>query len=65
MDTARGVKVQACRPNSYVNVHWVKEAGHHVHADRPEVFNEIVSGVCSIIDAGEDLNQPIHNTSSR
>lgn len=65
VDTARGEGVQASRPSSYVDVRWVEEAGHHVHADRPEAFNDIVSEVCSVVDEGQDLNDPVHNTTSR
>ncbi len=65
VDSARGEGVQACRPGSYVDVHWVDQAGHHVHADRPQAFNEIISEVCSVVDAGQDLDDPVHKSTSR
>ena len=43
-----------CRHQSYVHVHRVPEAGHHVHADQPEAFNTLVSGICDLVDADQD-----------
>ena len=57
MDISSGEKVRACRPNSYVDVHYVREAGHHLHAQQPETFNRIVNGVCSLVDEGRDLER--------
>ncbi len=65
VDSVRGEGVQECRPGSYVDVQWVEDAGHHVHADRPQAFNDIVSEVCSVVDSGQDLDEPVHKTSSR
>ena len=58
MDKTTAAQVYSSRPNSYVNVQYVQEAGHHVHADQPEEFNRIVNEVCSIVDSGQDL-QPL------
>lgn len=49
-------EVLKCRSQSYVNVHRVAEAGHHVHADQPEAFNALVNGICYLVDADQDLN---------
>ena len=46
--------VQA-RPHSYVDVHCVRDAGHHVHADQPFEFNRIVKQVLSLVDCDGDL----------
>lgn len=56
MDNSTGEKVYAMRPEAYVDVHYVKGAGHHVHADRPDVFNEIVNQACQLVDEGRDVN---------
>ena len=44
-----------CRRQSYVHVHRVPEAGHHVHADKPEAFNTLVSDICDLVDPDQDL----------
>lgn len=53
-DNSTGRKVFTSRPDSYVDVHFVKGAGHHIHADTPTVFNEIVESVCELTMAGKD-----------
>ena len=59
VDKTRGEEaVRIHRPSSYVGVHWVEGAGHHVHADKPEAFNTIVNGVCSLVDTRGDLTTP-------
>ena len=50
-------QIAAARPStSYVGVHYVDEAGHHVHAQQPDQFNRIVNDVFKLVDSGEDLN---------
>ena len=49
-------QIAAARPtNSFVDVHYVNEAGHHVHAQQPDQFNRIVNSVFKSVDLGEDL----------
>ena len=49
-----GETVSELRPHSYVEVHSVPGAGHHVHADQPELFCELVNNVCELADRGRD-----------
>lgn len=57
MDIKTGEKVREIRPNSHVDIVYVKDAGHHVHANQPEAFNSIVNRVCSLVDAGKDKGE--------
>jgi abhydrolase domain-containing protein 4 len=50
MDKSVGKKLQEMRQNSYVRLEIISEAGHHVHADNPESFNEIVVDVCNLTE---------------
>ena len=49
-----GEELQTVRSSSYVSVHTVATAGHHVHADQPDSFCEIVNGACGRADRGDD-----------
>ena len=55
MDSRTGERVKELRPHSYVRVHYVRRAGHHVHADQPEAFNSVVREVCCLVDRNEDI----------
>ena len=55
MDSETGDKVREQRPESYVSVHKVQRAGHHVHAQQPDDFNAIVRDVYSKVDNNLDL----------
>ena len=57
-----GEEIRNLRQNSYVDLQTVPDAGHHVHADQPAVFCDIVNSVCSMADSGED-SQPKAKTS--
>ena len=57
-----GEEIRNLRQNSYVDLQTVPDAGHHVHADQPAVFCDIVNSVCSMADSGED-SQPKARTS--
>ncbi|XP_076449256.1 (Lyso)-N-acylphosphatidylethanolamine lipase-like [Babylonia areolata] len=39
--------------NSYVDVQIVRGAGHHVYAERWDVFNDLVNNIASSVDRGE------------
>lgn len=51
-----GREIKKLRPNSYVDVHEIAGAGHHVYADRPHQFNNVVNAVTSFVDAHLDAN---------
>ena len=55
MDSSTGERVREVRPHSYVRVHYVRRAGHHIHADQPEAFNSVVREVCCLVDRNEDI----------
>ena len=55
-DDRTAEQIAAAKPtSSYVGVHYVDEAGHHVHAQQPDQFNKIVKSVFKLVDSGEDL----------
>ena len=54
MDGTTGERVAELRPDSYVAVHKVQRAGHHVHAHQPDQFNAIVRDLCARVDANGD-----------
>ena len=43
MDSSSGERLRESRPNSYVDIHYIKRAGHHLHAEQPEEFNRVVN----------------------
>ena len=57
-----GEEIRNLRQDSYVALHTVADAGHHVYADQPAMFCDIVNRVCSIADSGQD-SQPKAMTS--
>ena len=40
---------------SFVSVHEVEDAGHHVHADKPTQFNNIITDTLELIDSEQDI----------
>lgn len=54
MDCKSGEKVQELRPNSHVTIRHIRRAGHHIHAEQPEIFNKVINGVCSLVDSNRD-----------
>lgn len=49
-----GEEISRLRPNSYVDLHTVESAGHHVHAEQPDVFCDLVNKACQAADCGAD-----------
>ena len=46
----RSLFVQKNRPNSFVSVQIIQDAGHNVFADKPELFNNSVNRIFEHID---------------
>ncbi|XP_066581752.1 (Lyso)-N-acylphosphatidylethanolamine lipase isoform X2 [Prorops nasuta] len=44
------------RPSSYVNVQFITGAGHHVYADKSEIFNKYVLDACNYADSLPDMS---------
>uniref|UniRef100_A0A8D9BAX2 1-acylglycerol-3-phosphate O-acyltransferase ABHD5 n=2 Tax=Cacopsylla melanoneura TaxID=428564 RepID=A0A8D9BAX2_9HEMI len=56
VDNSSGDKIKEARSKAcYVNVKSVTGAGHHVYADRADVFNKMVNDACNLSDKGEDV----------
>nr|CAB3219658.1 abhydrolase domain-containing protein 4 [Phallusia mammillata] len=53
MDISSGHQTQNLLPDNHVEVYSVKGAGHHVYADRPDLFREIVTAVCDATDTDD------------
>ena len=53
----------AARPeDSYVRTYLVEDANHHVHAHKPEEFNENVREILKIVDSFADLIPELKTT---
>ena len=58
MDNSTGERIREGRPDSYVDVHYIRRAGHHLHVEQPEEFNRVINQVCSLVDRNAD-SKPI------
>ncbi|CAG5136162.1 unnamed protein product [Candidula unifasciata] len=56
VDSSYGKVAKKLRPRSYVDVQVIVGAGHHVYADRPGAFNDMVHKICEAVDAGHKPN---------
>lgn len=63
MDSSTGKRISEARPSSYVDINYIKRAGHHVHAEQPEEFNRVLNHICSTVDSNQDL-EPLSRTES-
>lgn len=50
--------VKEKRADSYVYIEYVTGAGHHLHADQPEIFNFIVNKACEMAEEILDHEDP-------
>ncbi|XP_073848991.1 pummelig isoform X2 [Musca autumnalis] len=48
IDSSSGEKIKAQRGDSTVDIKVVNGAGHHVYADKPEIFNRYVNETCDL-----------------
>jgi hypothetical protein len=53
VDNSMGDVIKNIRLNSYVDVKIINDAGHHVYADKSDVFNEYVNEACEVSDKME------------
>lgn len=49
LDSSVSAEMKARRPDQF-NIYSIKNAGHHVFADRPDEFNKVVKGICESED---------------
>lgn len=53
MDRSTGWNVKHNRTDSYVDVQVLRGAGHHVYAERWDLFNSLINAIASSVDKGE------------
>lgn len=56
VDNSASDIIKAKRMNAYVNVQVIQGAGHHVYADRPDVFNKHVLDACGFTETKQIQN---------
>ncbi|XP_046661790.1 1-acylglycerol-3-phosphate O-acyltransferase ABHD5-like isoform X2 [Homalodisca vitripennis] len=62
MDTTAGQAVLERRPaSSYTDIKTIMGAGHHVYADKSEVFNDTINAVCQFADECSDTEDNVTN----
>ncbi|XP_019881709.1 (Lyso)-N-acylphosphatidylethanolamine lipase isoform X2 [Aethina tumida] len=62
IDKSSGAIIQDKRPTSYVDLKIVPGAGHHINADQPEIFNNLVVETCNLSDAKEDQPKKVEDS---
>lgn len=58
IDSSSGEKIKSQRGNNMVDIKIVTGAGHHVYADKPDVFNRYVNETCDIYKLGSEQHRP-------
>ncbi|XP_063973025.1 (Lyso)-N-acylphosphatidylethanolamine lipase isoform X1 [Diachasmimorpha longicaudata] len=56
VDNSAGEIIKQKRVNSYVNIQVISGAGHHVYADKSEIFNKHVREACLLSDSISKLS---------
>ncbi|XP_037948748.1 (Lyso)-N-acylphosphatidylethanolamine lipase-like isoform X2 [Teleopsis dalmanni] len=62
IDSSSGEKIKAQRGNSHVDIKIVTGAGHHVYADKPDIFNNYVNETCDLYKTNREQVQLRDNT---
>lgn len=63
VDNSAGEAIKDTGHHNYVNVQIITGAGHHVYADKPEIFNRYVNDACNLTD-NLDKTIAIRNTTT-
>lgn len=50
VDNSAGEAIKESGHHNYVNVQVITGAGHHVYADKPDIFNKYVNDACNLTD---------------
>ncbi|XP_066578973.1 (Lyso)-N-acylphosphatidylethanolamine lipase isoform X2 [Amia ocellicauda] len=50
VDSQTGDRVRELRPQSYTHIEVIEGASHHVYADQPHEFNQVVEKICNSVD---------------
>lgn len=58
IDHSAGQLIKEKRSDSYVQIQVIPKAGHHVYADRPDLFNQYVNEACEFSD---NLNKKLQS----
>lgn len=61
VDHSSGKVIKSLRPKSYVKVHVIDGAGHHVYADKPDEFNSIIVKTCEVSNDVKKLIEEIED----
>lgn len=56
VDNSKSTIIKEKRPDSFVNVQIISGAGHHVYADKSDVFNQHVEKACQMADEAANLS---------
>lgn len=48
IDQQTGILIKHSRLDSYVNVQVIQGSGHHVYADKPQHFNQLIQKICTL-----------------
>ncbi|KAF5305110.1 hypothetical protein FQA39_LY09372 [Lamprigera yunnana] len=59
VDNSVGELIKNQRPDSYVQLQIISGAGHHVYADKADVFNKYVTGACDYTEGVGNNKHPI------
>lgn len=64
VDNSAGEAIKQSRLSSYVNVQVITGAGHHIYADKSDIFNKYVLEACALSDTTHCLSNSHISTTS-